>query len=258
MESSIYRGTIRHRRFEPIVNEFEYRIFMMYLDLQELPELFKRRWLWSDRRPALARFRRSDHLGPAQVSLEQSVRRLVEWRSGLRLLGPIRLLTHLGYFGYRFNPVSFYYCFDLSGERVEAIVAEINNTPWGEQHCYVLTETTNRNDKAKHYRLKKTFHISPFMDMEMDYDWRFARPGTRLAVHMKNFAGGRRIFDATLQLEKEVITTWSLNRQLVAYPAITTQVIARIYWQAFKLWWKGCPYLPHPHERPSSEEVPIR
>ncbi|MEI2421818.1 DUF1365 family protein, partial [Arthrospira platensis SPKY2] len=106
---------------------------MVCLDLAELDTVFRGRWLWSTQRPALAWLRREDHLGDPAHSLDESVRRLVAERTGRRPAGPIRLLAHLRYFGHCFNPVSFYYCYDAAGERVETIVAEVNNTPWGER-----------------------------------------------------------------------------------------------------------------------------
>ena len=129
MHSAIYHGSLRHRRFAPRPHVFGYPLFMVYLDLAELDTVFKGHWLWSTRRAAPARFVRADHLGDPAQPLDQAVRDLVESRGGQRPLGPIRLLTHLRYFGYAFNPVSFYYCFDAAGERVECIVAEVNNTP---------------------------------------------------------------------------------------------------------------------------------
>jgi DUF1365 family protein len=105
-------------------------MFMMYLDLDELPTLFRGRWFWSVDRPALARFRRSNHLGDPSQKLSDSVRDLVEVKTGHRPEGPVRLLTHLSYFGYCFNPVSFYYCFAADGVTLETIVAEVNNTPF--------------------------------------------------------------------------------------------------------------------------------
>ena len=138
MESCIYEGQVRHSRTVPVLHRFQYRMFMMYLDLAELPEVFEKRWFWSTKRPALARFKRSNHMGPADQPLDESVRDLVERETGERPEGPVRLLTNLSYFGYCFNPVSFYYCFDMAGENVEFIVAEVNNTPWGETDTYVL------------------------------------------------------------------------------------------------------------------------
>jgi len=249
-ESCIYVGALRHRRFAPVDHRFEYPLFMMYLDLDELPELFDRRPLWSARRPALAWFRRSDHLGPSDRPLIESVRDVVESRLGRRPQGPVRLLTHLRYLGFGFNPVSFYYCYDASGDAVEAVVAEINNTPWGEQYCYVL-------DGLRPDAFAKDFHISPFLDMDHTYRWRFAAPGDRIAVHMENYNGDEKIFDATLGLERRPITAWSLNSMLVRYPAMAAQVFARIYWQALQLWWKKCPYFPHPRQRTSVDDNSI-
>ena len=220
---------------------------MMYLDLAELPGLFDRRWLWSARRRAIAQFRRSDHMGPQDVPLDQAVRDLVRERTGAAPRGPIRLLTHLRYFGHVFNPVSFYYCFDEDDEHVETIVAEVNNTPWGEQYCYVLPQADNRGS-GEHARFtpEKVMHVSPFMEMDVDYDWRFAPPGKRLAVHMANAREGRKIFDATLNLERREISAASLAAVLVSFPLVTLKVVFGIYWQALRLWLKGVPVHDHP------------
>jgi hypothetical protein len=247
MESCIYEGWVRHRRYEPSPHEFRYRMFMLYLDLGELAEVFRGRWIWSAEKPALARFRRQDHLGPSEEPLDRSVRALVRRRIGRDPGGPIRILTHLAYFGYRFNPVSFYYAFEEDGRTLSAIVAEINNTPWGEQHSYVLDgREVEGPEGVRRFRFEKQFHVSPFLPMDMGYRWRFSVPGKSLAVHMENFSGDRRVFDATLLMERDRLTTFSLNRRLVSFPLMTLQVISRIYWQAFRLWWKRTPYHPHP------------
>jgi len=247
VHSCIYEGHVRHRRLAPVENSFRYRLFMMYLDLDELPGLFDRYLFWSSRRPNIARFRRRDHLGDPGQPLAQSVRDLVGEQTGNRPAGPIRLLTHLSYFGYRFNPVSFYFCFAPEGRRVESIVAEVNNTPWGEQHCYVLPESLNQGTAAKkRYQFDKAFHVSPFMDMEQTYVWRFTAPDRSLAVHMDSRENGVRLFDATMILTRTQITGRSLARVLVQYPLMTVKVIAAIHYQAFKLWLKRCPFYPHP------------
>ncbi|ADE13508.1 protein of unknown function DUF1365 [Nitrosococcus halophilus Nc 4] len=195
MHSCIYLGQVRHRRFQPVEHQFQYRLFQMYLDLDELPELFDPYWLWSSRRPALAWFRRRDHLGGARLPLAEAVRDGVQQQTGHRPKGPIRLLTHLRYWGYGFNPVSFYYCFAPDGSQLEAIVAEINNTPWGEQYSYAL-EVRDSPGNFGHLRFEfsKCFHVSPFMPLEIRYRWHFTTPGPRLAVHMENWKAGHKIF----------------------------------------------------------------
>lgn len=253
--SGIYAGQVRHRRLQPVPHEFDYRMFMMYLDLDELPKLFRGRWLWSGRRAALARFRREDHMGPADIPLDKAVRDLVEQRTGQAPSGPIRLLTHLRYFGHVFNPVSFYYCFDKDDNFVETIVAEVNNTPWGEQHCYVLPQSENHGAGA-HSRFfpEKVMHVSPFMEMDVDYDWRFRQPGESLTVHMKNSREGSKVFDATLVLQRQEIDGRSLAAVLLNFPLMTIKVVAAIHWQALKLWLKSVPVHDHPGKRMTALE----
>lgn len=261
MRSAIYEGRVRHRRYQPVGHIFSYRLFMLYVDLNELPTLFENRWCWSVDRTNLASFKRTDHVGDPHTPLEESIRQLVDARTGNRPAGPIRLLTHLRYFGYVFNPVSFYFCYDRSDEHVDTIVAEITNTPWGERHCYVLGQEDNRaSGRRKHYRLNKVFHISPFIDMDVAYDWRFTEPTSQLAIHMENLRDGKPFFDATMKLERREISGTALARVLVQYPMMTARVIAAIHWQALKLWAKGVPIYPHPGKRnePSSLETSQR
>ncbi len=250
MKSCIYEGQVKHSRNQPVAHRFRYRVFMMFLDLDELQEIFDRRWFWSVKRPALARFRRSDHLGPKEQPLKEAIADLVEKETGERPTGPIRLLTNLSYFGYCFNPVSFYYCYDASGENIETIVAEVNNTPWGERDTYVLPDSQNvGKGRVRRFRPEKKMHVSPFMPMDLSYDWCFGSPCDRLSVYMANLKDGKRFFDASINLTRTEITGRSLARVLVTFPAMTAKVIGAIYWQALKLWLKRSPYYPHPDKR---------
>ncbi|MBC8026472.1 MAG: DUF1365 domain-containing protein [Steroidobacteraceae bacterium] len=264
MHSALYTGWIQHRRFGPARNSFRYRIFMSYIDLAELSGLFDRRWFWSVRRPNLAWFRRTDFLGPANVPLDVAVRDLVEQRTGLRPAGPIRLLTHLRFFGFSFNPVSFYYVFDERDTRVETIVAEITNTPWKERHTYVLpvAHAERRGKQAWCYRFDKQFHVSPFMPMDMRYEWSFGTPGEGLHVHMENYRSesGRdadAVFDATLNLTRAPMTAGALARALLRFPLIPLQVVTLIHWQALKLLWKRVPFHTHPSKIEPTHEHPV-
>jgi DUF1365 family protein len=248
MNSALYTGWIQHRRFGPARNRFRYRIFMTYIDLAELPALFDRRWFWSARGPALAWFRRQDFLGSPHLTLDVAVRDLVQQRTAVRPTGPIRLLTHLRYFGYSFNPVSFYYVFDAGDTRVETIVAEITNTPWKERHAYVLPVTDAARDTGRAWRFsfEKEFHVSPFMPMDLRYEWSLGAPSQALHVHMENWREGQMCFDATLSLRRQRMTARSLALALLNFPWITAKVSALIYWQALKLLTRRAPFHTHP------------
>ena len=245
MKSCLYEGRVRHSRRTPVAHRFDYRVALAYLELDELDQVFSGRLFWSTRRPALAWFRRKDYMAPASVPLDQAVRDLVQTRTGTRPAGPIGVLTHLRTFGYVFNPVTFYYCWDPKHERVETVVAEIENTPWRERHAYVMPGAGGR--------FVKELHISPFMDMDLDYRWRFTEPREHALVHMENRHAGEHFFTASLALARREITGLTLARVLASYPLGSAKVMAAIYWNALRLWWKGAPFFPHPKYRAKAE-----
>ena len=251
MKSGLYLGRVRHRRSEPVPHAFELPLFMVYLDLSELPAVFAGRWLWSARKRAFARFDRRDHLGDPAQPLDESIRDLVESRIGRRPTGPIRLLTNLRYGGYVFNPVSFYYCFTEDGA-LDAVVADVTNTPWNERHCYVLEHA--RGSRSFTDWAAKDFHVSPFFGMEMDYRFEFGLPGDRLRVRIESHARrGGRVFEADLELDRREITTRSLAHALLRNPLPTARLTAAIYWQALRLWCAGVPFHSHPRSRAQAQ-----
>jgi DUF1365 family protein len=248
VNSRLYTGRVTHRRLGAVRNEFRYTLFMAYLDLDELPGLFDPYWLWSARRAALAWFRRADYLGDPARPLADCVRERIRTELGHAPAGPIRVLTHLRYFGHNFNPVTFYYCHETPDGPVRVIVAEITNTPWKERHSYVLAvdEAQAAGNGPYRFDFEKRFHVSPFMPMEQHYRWRFGEPGARLAVYMENLHDGNRVFDASLDLEAREIGSGSLAGILLRFPFVTLRVLAQIYWQALKLLLKKAPFHPHP------------
>ncbi len=247
LHSAIYEGNVRHRRYTPHAHQFGYRMAQLYLDLDEIDHVFDDYWLWSARRRNLAEFRRSDYHGDAAVPLSEAIRNCVEHAIKRRPTGPIRLLTHLRYAGFVFNPVSFYYCYQADGETLDCIVAEITNTPWNERHAYVLPiDGAEIHGRTARWSFEKSFHVSPFIGIERDYRWRFTTPGDDLHVHMDVIHDGKREFDATLTLQRRPLDASSLRRVLWRYPLMTTRVVAAIHWQALRLWLKRNPVYDHP------------
>lgn len=242
LHSAIYTGWVTHQRLQPKLHGFKYQLFMLYLDLDELPILFKNNRLWSYLKPNLAYFKRADYFGDPAQPLIESIRDLVEQQTGQRPLGRIGLLTHMRYWGYCFNPVSFYYCHDVEGQ-LQAIVSHITNTPWNEQYAYVHDCKSSKEDV---FVLNKTFHVSPFMPMDMVYKWQFSSPSPQLTVHMQNWRAGEAMFYATLKLQRQAWSAPLLNRLLIRYPWMTLKVVGAIYWQALRLWMKRVPFYSHP------------
>ena len=270
MHSALYIGRIRHRRFTPRFHHFVYLLPFFYLDLSEVRQIFRRKFLMTTRGPSILAFRRRDYLGDPAVDLATCVREVVEAKTGHRPCGPIRVLTQLSYFGFCFNPISLYYCFrDDQTEIPEFVVAQVTNTPWRQTHVYVVqnedalssdSETllkgevlspssrAKQSPDLKRFKVPKDFHVSPFMPMLMNYHWSLKGPGRTISVRMENRAAGepRPIFEATMALKRVRLSAVSIVKVLLRFPLLTMRPYIAIYWQALQLFVKGVPYIPHP------------
>lgn len=239
-------------RREPLTHRFRYPVAMAYLDLDEAASLVRASRVLSAARWAPLAFRVDDHGKglPANDSascLADAVRDAVKRSGGRRPTGPVRLLTQLRHGGVYFSPLNLYFCFDADGETIAAIVAEVSNTPWNERRHYVLDDRTRVNkDNGLRFQNGKDFHVSPFMAMNATYHWRLSPPGDRLTVHIRSTGGAPAPFDAMMLLARRPWSDANLLRLLGRFPFANVQILAAIYWQAFRLWTKRCPYFPHP------------
>jgi DUF1365 family protein len=244
--SAIYEGWVAHRRTSPVEHSFRYRMFIPLFDLDELPGLLDAMPLWSARGRAPARFRRGDYLGDESVPLAEAARDLVESATGSRPGGPVKLLANPRNLGYEMTPVAFDYLYGSEpGALVEAMIAAVTNTPWGEHHSYVLGagEDGLRGD------FEKRMHVSPFMPMEQAYEWSATEPGARLGVTIRNVERGTTVFEAAIGLERREMTPRRMRSLLFRYPPMTLATAARIYANAVRLKVKGAPYFAHPEGR---------
>ncbi len=257
MQSSLYRGHVRHRRPLP-AHRFQYSTSWAYLDLAEIDDVVQSSWWLSHNRFAAASYRRADHFGDAGVSMIEAVHEIVRQKTGLLLSGPVRLLTQLRHFGVYFSPINVFYCFDQQ-ESLVALVAEVSNTPWNERHCYVLWEGNRRTGSACRYSHPKEFHVSPFMGMDSQYEWRIRPPGDELHLSLGCDRQGDRIFQADLHLKRSALNDGQLFRSMLRRPIAAAHIIGAIYYQALRLRMKKCQFYPHPqrsHENGSETEQP--
>ncbi len=237
IDSGLFIGTLRHRRFAPIAHAFTYPLFMALLDIDRLPELMRVSRVTGYNRFNWASFHDRDHLGDPARPLRERLA-VAATGHGLDLPdGRIFLLTHLRYFGYGFNPVSFFYCFDAA-EQLQIVVAEVNNTFGGTHNYWLRPDSASRGFRSV---AKKSLYVSPFMPVDVDYAFAFTLPEDRLVAHMATIGAGVVGFDATLSLERRPWDANEIRRSLLRHPAMTAHVVAGIHWQALKLWWKGVP-----------------
>lgn len=276
LESAIYQGWVRHRRFEPVSNELRYNAFMVWLNLDQVDEVMERHWAWSSKKKfALSRFLRNDFFAAdqAQQPTAKDLKRCVTdafLKETGQVVHHICLLTNLRYFGYSINPVSFYYGYDQQGELI-GILSEITNTPWDERFHYTLVtnELTENNVKVKRaiqpikvvegsarrfiYRFQKVFHVSPFNPLDMEYHWVMPEAGEQLTVHMETLNRGRKDFDATMSLERRPMTSANMGAVLRQFPLMTAKVFWGIYSNALRLWLKRAPFYSHPQNSPEDD-----
>ncbi|MCG8414017.1 MAG: DUF1365 domain-containing protein [Pseudomonadales bacterium] len=249
LESAIYKGVVRHRRFSPTQHEFEYPLFMFLLKADEISTVLSRFWQLSTSKLSLARFQRSDYIGNELESVETSVIRKIAELSGRpeqEIEGDVFMLVHLRYFGFYFSPLNVYYL-RHDGE-FRYMLAEVSNTPWNERHYYL-------QDLGSLTEQEKQFHVSPFNPMSQKYRWKILPPeaehgscSIHLQCHDLEDQDHRKVFDATMQLKRTELNQAQIRSVLLKTPIQTLSVVIGIYWQALKLFIKGTPLYKHPRK----------
>lgn len=262
MNSQWLEGSVRHRRKFPLNHEFQYSTGMLALDVDEWDTVTSASPLFSLERFNWLSLRRTDYFKPEAGALSTTVRDHVANATGWRPDGTVELITHPRYFGYVFNPVSFYFCYQagdvpLDGAVPKVIVAQISNTPWHERHVYCLEtvggDANTSGWRTERFEFDKRFHVSPFNGMEQHYQWTFSFRGPDLRIHMNVLEQDKKHFDATLVVHRTPLTRKTIHRSLREFPVEALKITAGIYWHALKLKLKGAPFYTHPDKLPADD-----
>lgn len=247
MKSALFVGTVEHRRFSPVRHEFRYKVCYYYLDLEEIDRIFRFPLLLSKDAPGILSWWRKDYIHPTTGTIREVVTQAIQKQTGESFAGPIRMLTNISYFGFCFNPVSFYYCFDEE-ENLRFIVSEVTNTPWKQRNVEVWPFKGDRKTLQQH---PKTFHVSPFMPMEIDYTFVLTKPDDSIHILMQNrpTGGTALVFDSTLELKRKELTRANVLAHFLRFPFMTFITVFGIYWQALVLYLiKRTPFYGHPDQ----------
>jgi DUF1365 family protein len=244
LASTLYIGRVAHQRFAPRRHHLRYAMFQVLFDLDELPSLSRRSRLFSHNASNLVSFHDRDHGDGRRGALRGWVEEALE-RAGAPIDGgAIRLLCMPRILGHVFNPLSIYFCHQRDGA-LAAMLYEVNNT-FGERHTYLIPVGDPASDPIRQ-SCAKAFHVSPFMDMAMTYDFQITHPGETLAttIHGKD-ASGALLIAAAFSGVRRPITDATLARALLTHPLLTWKVVAAIHLEAVKLLLKGVRLRPRP------------
>ncbi len=239
MQSAIYKGRVFHSRFVPKKHAFNYQIFLMWLDLDELQLVETQVKGFSMHNWAPIRFKREDYFGDPKQPLQQAILEKMSELAGQNLTGKVFLLGQTRTFGLYFSPVNFYYLQRADGS-FSHLLAEVSNTPWDQRHCY-LVDLDQQQDSAK------AFHVSPFNPMDMQYKWKISQPQQRLTVSLSCHKDIKH-FVANIDMQRIELNSSSLLNVLLSIPSMTIKTVFGIYWQALKLFIKGVPFYPNPEQ----------
>jgi len=245
--SCLYTGTVMHHRVRPKKHRLNYRVFSMLLNLDELEHLSKRLKLFSFNNFNVFSFHNKDHGLRTDIPLRQWVDAQLSL-AGINLNGgAVHLLCYPRIFGYAFNPLSVYFCYD-SESRLTATLYEVRNT-FGQSHIYLI-RVDDQDSKVIRQSCSKNLFVSPFIEMGATYNFRIQPPTNSVTVAINESDKQGKFLFASFTGNRIPLTDRKLLRMVFAYPLMTLKVIAGIHWEALKLWRKGVP-LAHRPEAPT-------
>ncbi len=252
LEQGFLLGDIRHHRYIPKKHMFRYNMYWSLLDLDKLNENADRYRFFSNETWNLLSYRKQDFIGAGKQQTKDSVLNFLSKETNKAFDGKVFILSHLRFLGFNFNSVSFYFCIDKQGE-LQYIISEITNTPWGERHAYLHScEKSLSRSGCCIFNFSKNFHISPFVSMDMNYQWLFKITNSNMRIHMKVTKKNKekndplKVLDVTFTGKHLPLTQANISKLIFKNPFQPLKMIFGIYWQALRLWFKKVPFYSHP------------
>lgn len=243
MQNAIYSGFVIHNRTMPKSHKFQYKLSMFFLDIDNLHDIFKNIPIVSiDKFNLISFYRKNYFPSKMNLSIRQEIENEIKRHGYNEIPKKIYILTHLAYLGFCYNPVTFYYCYD-EDDKLIFFLSEVNNTPWNERYLYL--HKINKEDHNM-WSQDKQFHVSPFLPMNMKYEWKINNPNGQIRVYLACI-DKKPIFRASLKLIKSNLNLISCLKVFILSPITTLFILFRIYWQALILFSKKIPFYQHPN-----------
>ncbi len=242
LESGIYQGIVSHKRFSPKLHAFSYHVSMIGIVLDELNDATRCTKLFGTKWFNPVRFYEKDYIQSEPGTLKQRIHTKVQNLGGQWDGTKVLMIAQCRCLGIYFSPINFYYCFDKNNT-CNLMLAEVSNTPWNERHYYLVDmDPQKQGDKNI---TEKAFHVSPFMEMNMNYRWHVTKPNKKAYVNIQNIDNetNNKVFEANMKLEKQPLSSLPIIKSWMSLPFTVIKIVTLIYWQALKIFLKRIPFV---------------